>query len=162
MCRAVAVRHDQAGGPECGTASKNSANIVRVGHLIENHQDAGAGKIFEGGLDQRFSFKQKPLMHGSGPQLAVEGIRIDFFHRRSGARDQLFVARQGISRAPKTQAGALRICKCGCNRMTAINQFGGCKPVGYAYVGSNPTPSTKPRVNLTARLMVHNAGVAQW
>jgi hypothetical protein len=32
----------------------------------------------------------------------------------------------------------------------------GCKPVGYAYVGSNPTPST---TTLECR---KDAGVAQW
>jgi hypothetical protein len=32
----------------------------------------------------------------------------------------------------------------------------GCKPVGYAYVGSNPTPST------TTPMSRMDAGVAQW
>ena len=46
----------------------------------------------------------------------------------------------------------------------------GCKPVGYAYVGSNPTPSTTQDAQTMARrnaenkeeARFHTAGVAQW
>ena len=40
----------------------------------------------------------------------------------------------------------------------------GCKPVGYAYVGSNPTPSTigTARVGLGVWARRRSAGVAQW
>ena len=44
----------------------------------------------------------------------------------------------------------------------------GCKPVGYAYVGSNPTPSTIQAVVWVAKKLRDDpfgrlkAGVAQW
>lgn len=67
--RAMPARHDEAARAENRRRSQNRADVMRVGHLIENDERTSAclcGKIMPIGFGQGFDVEGRSLVHGIG------------------------------------------------------------------------------------------------
>ena len=73
--RAVAAGHDEAGRAERRARAQDGADVVRVGDLVE-HDDgparAARDQLGQRRLRQRLGLDQGTLVHGVGPEPAVE------------------------------------------------------------------------------------------
>jgi len=68
----VALRHDQGRGAKGCGGTQGRADIVRVGHLIEDKEDAVRVDRIERDRGQGLGFDRHPLMYRVGAQNAVE------------------------------------------------------------------------------------------
>jgi len=78
----VALGHDQTRCTEYSSRAQNGADVVRIGHLIEDDERSGGAagavnEVGETGLGQRSRFGHDALMHRIGTKNAVQILGAD-------------------------------------------------------------------------------------
>jgi hypothetical protein len=148
----MTILGDQRGHVERRARTQDRADIVRVGHLVENHQRASLG-LFEHFIErhivERGAFEHETLMGRIARHEARQIDRLGIFHRQFTRQFSIMVIEHGLNRlarAPQLLGGAVGVGEGGLDRVAAP------EPHGPGRTAARPAPPGCARPARAARV----------
>ena len=120
--RGVARRGEDRVGAEGQRRAEDRADIVRVGDLVEDDDEAGFAERLDRERIERRDLDRDPLVHGLGAEQPVEVSGVASSGGDGQGRSGLGEAGQGVGRADDTQHGAPRVGEGGEHGMDAVDE----------------------------------------
>jgi hypothetical protein len=111
----VAILGDQRGHVERGATAQNRADIVRVGHLVEQHQSAAFGfiqHVIQRHIIQRQAFQHQALVRRVARHQPGQVHRLGIFHRQVARQFGVMIVQHFLDRfacAPQLLGRAVRV-----------------------------------------------------